>query len=480
MLKHKFHSHRDTILVAVFALLCLILYFVPTGYEARLPENAVRCKGEVIETEDSQMQQFGLIKKGHQHVKLRLLDGPFAGQEVSTDNQLMGRMDLDKVFAVGDRALVVLSLGPDGEIVFVNAQDHYRLGLEIWLLVLFVLLLVIYGSWTGAKALLSFLFAALVIWKLVVPLMLEGWDPVWLALGIVGLLTGVVIFLVAGLTRKGLSAFLGAAAGVLTSCLLSFYFTRHLHLHGAVMPFAETLLYAGYAHIDITKVYMAAVFFASSGAVMDLAMDVSASLDEVVQKKPDVGGLELLKSGLRVGRAVVGTMTTTLLLAYSGGYISLLMAFMAQGIPLANMFNMIYVAAEITKTLVGSFGLVTVAPFTAIIGAFIYSRPKAPEKAQSTDSIIDREARKTPFISEAVFYPRPNRSEHSHSAKPVHSRVVQTKNCLGHPKEGKATGGGSPTAPFPVFPRQPNLSNLPNSSNTYPLFIVVIQGGPEA
>jgi uncharacterized membrane protein len=67
-------------------------------------------------------------------------------------------------------------------------------------------------------------------------------------------------------------------------------------------------------------------------------------------------------------------MTTTLLLAYSGGFITLLMAFMAQGIPLANTFNFIYVAVEILKTLVGSFGLVTVGPFTAMIGALLYAR----------------------------------------------------------------------------------------------------------
>jgi uncharacterized membrane protein len=69
-------------------------------------------------------------------------------------------------------------------------------------------------------------------------------------------------------------------------------------------------------------------------------------------------------------------MTTTLLLAYSGGYITLLMAFMAQGVPPANLFNLIYVAAEVLKTVAGSFGLVTVAPFTAVTGALIYTRKR--------------------------------------------------------------------------------------------------------
>jgi uncharacterized membrane protein len=148
-------------------------------------------------------------------------------------------------------------------------------------------------------------------------------------------------------------------------------FTKQFHLHGAVLPFAETLLYSGFAHLDLTKIYVAAVFLACSGAVMDLAMDVAASMHEVVVRHPGISRKEAFSSGITVGRAVVGTMTTTLLLAYSGSFLTLLMAFMAQGVPLANTFNLIYVAAEVLKTLVGSFGLVTVAPFTALMGSLL-------------------------------------------------------------------------------------------------------------
>jgi uncharacterized membrane protein len=126
---------------------------------------------------------------------------------------------------------------------------------------------------------------------------------------------------------------------------------------------------------------MAGVFLASSGAVMDLAMDVAAAMSEVVDKKPSISRVEAVWSGVRVGRAVVGTMTTTLLLAYSGGYVTLLMAFMAQGIPLDTTFNFIYVAAEVLKTLVGSFGLVTVAPFTALAGGVLLVAGRKRESA---------------------------------------------------------------------------------------------------
>jgi uncharacterized membrane protein len=313
-----------------------------------------------------------MIKAGDQGVTLKILNGPYKGKILKANNPLLGQMDRDKIFKKDDVALIVLSLAPNGKILYANPQAHYRLHWEMGLMALFAFLLIVFGGWTGAKALLSFIFTALMLWKIAVPALLKGYNPIWVSLLSVALLTGGIIFLVAGCTRKGLTAFLGAFLGVLTSCGMAIYFTKVFHVHGAVLPFAETLLYAGFGHLNLTEIFMAAVFLAASGAVMDLAMDVAASMDEVATNNPDIKTLQLIRSGLRVGRVVVGTMTTTLLLAYSGGYITLLMAFMAQGVPIANLFNLIYVAAEVLKTIVGSFGLVMVAPFTALIGGFVF------------------------------------------------------------------------------------------------------------
>ena len=97
-------------------------------------------------------------------------------------------------------------------------------------------------------------------------------------------------------------------------------------------------------------------------------------MHEIKHKRPDIEAKELIISGIKVGRAVVGTMTTTLLLAYSGSYTAVLMVMMAQGTPGANILNLTYVSAEILHTLVGSFGLVLTAPLTALIGGLIYDR----------------------------------------------------------------------------------------------------------
>ena len=117
---------------------------------------------------------------------------------------------------------------------------------------------------------------------------------------------------------------------------------------------------------------------------MDLSVDITSAVQEVVDKKPGIKPWEAVKSGLNVGRAAMGTMTTTLLLAYSGGYIALLMVFMAQGTPLYNILNYKYVAAELIHTVIGSFGLVTVAPFTALCAGLLLTgrRAGAPHEGE--------------------------------------------------------------------------------------------------
>lgn len=364
---------KDARLTLFFLALTVFLHFTPTGFEHRLAGDSIRCRGEVTGVDDSQVKTYGVVQAGIQGLSLRLLDGPYAGQVVEAHNEMLGKMELDKRFVEGDTALVVLSL-EGGKISHAVAQDHYRLGVEAILFGLFALLLAVFAGWTGIRALLSFVFSAYVIWKLLVPAFLRGHDPVLAALALVTLLMGAIIFLVGGLNRRGFVAFLGSLLGIVATCLLALAFAGPFRLHGAVVPFSETLLFSGYAHLDLTRIFLASIFIACSGAVMDLAMDVATSLEEVVAADPGLGFGRALASGLRVGRVVVGTMTTTLLLAYSGGYITLLMVFMAQNIPMRSILNMNLVAAEIMTTLVGSFGLVLVAPFTALAGAFLFTR----------------------------------------------------------------------------------------------------------
>jgi uncharacterized membrane protein len=368
-------ANSDLWVVTLFSSLCVMLTLLPTGFEMRVPQTSHYERARVIAVDNSDLRQSGLIRHGTQELTVQVLGGPFAGQTTLCQNPLQGKMELDEIYAPGHTILLEFDVR-DGKIQTGFSRGHYRIRIELFLIVLFAVLIVAVGGWTGLKALISFTFAALMLWKVMVPVFLKGWDPIWVALGVVAAMTAAIAFLVGGFSRKGLVTFLGAFLGLLLTCVLAVLFSKGFKVHGAVRPFAETLLYSGYYHLDLTRIFLAGIFIAASGAVMDLAMDIAASLHELSLKKPDLTQRELMASGMAVGRSVIGTMTTTLLLAYSGGYITMMMLFMAQGVPLVNVFNLHYVAAEVLNTIVGSFGLITVAPFTAVVGGLIFGHRK--------------------------------------------------------------------------------------------------------
>jgi len=366
--------NRDLLFVLLFSGLCVGLMFTPTGFENRAPKESFRAKARILGIDNSDVRTNLIMKSGSQLLEVEILGGPHQGKRGRAINQLTGKMELDEVYAAGNTVLLEFSVNEDGQVRSAYARGRYRINLQLLLVGMFALLLVVVAGWTGMKALLSFAFAALVIWKVMLPLFLKGYDPIYVALGVVAALTASISFLVGGVSLKGLATFLGAFLGLVLTCILAQVFAGGFHLHGAVRPFAETLLYSGFYDLNLTRIFLAGIFTASSGAVMDLAMDISASMHEIIRKKPDIGLLEHIGSGLAVGRSVIGTMTTTLLLAYSGSYTAMLMLFMGQGVPLENIFNLNYVAAEVLNTMVGSFGLVTVAPFTALIAGLLYRR----------------------------------------------------------------------------------------------------------
>lgn len=355
-------------------LLAFFLWLLPTGYEgAQIYQDAERCRAVVTAVDNSSIIDTGLVRSGEQRCTMTLLNGLFAGRTVTGVNMLSGSLEADKIFTVGDKAQVVVSYSGD-EILTVSMTDHFRLWQEGALVALFMILLLAFAGMAGLRAILSFVITVLMLWKVLVPCYLNGWNPVITGLLLVLALTAVIILLVYGWERRTAAAVSGAFLGILTTAVTGAVFTSAFQIHGAVMPYAESLLYSGYQHLNLTQIFMASIFIGASGAVMDLAVDITSAVYEVVQKKPNLTWQEATRSGLNVGRAAMGTMTTTLLLAYSGGYIALLMVFMAQGTPIELILNYKYVSAEILDTMVGSLGLVTVAPFTALTSGVLLSK----------------------------------------------------------------------------------------------------------
>lgn len=369
--------------VVVCLLAILILLFLPTGFEGALVyQEAERCTARVLSVDDSTIIDTGLVRSGEQRCQLEILDGMFQGQTVSGVNMLNGSLEQDKVFQPGDKALVVVS--HDGDtITNVTMSDHYRLSWELVIAIGFAIFLILFAGPTGVRAIASFVLTVLTLWKVLVPLYLKGYNPIWIGLAITLFLTVLIIALVYGFDRRCWAAVSGSFLGILVTCVLGVLFTDLFQIHGAVMSYSESLLYSGYQDLNLTQIFMASIFIGASGAIMDLSVDITSAVYEVVEKRPDLTWWEATRSGMNVGRAAMGTMTTTLLFAYSGGYVALLMVFMAQGTPVENILNYKYVAAELIHTVIGSFGLVTVAPFTALCaGVFLTRREKREAAAE--------------------------------------------------------------------------------------------------
>lgn len=362
--------------VVVCLLLIAFLIVLPTGYEDAVQyKEAERCIAEVTAVDNSAIIDTGLVRSGEQRCTVIFRNGLFRGRTATAINLLQGSLEQDKLFSEGDKAQVVVSY--DGETIKrVTMIDCFRVPGELLLAGLFVLFLIVFAGRTGIRAILSFALTVLAIWKLLVPLYLNGYNPIWVGLLINLLLTTLIIALVYGFDNRCVAAVSGSFLGILVTCVLGVIFTDLFKIHGAVMSYSESLLYAGFQNLNLTQVFMASIFLGSSGAVMDLSVDITSAVHEVVEKKPDIRPWEAVKSGMNVGRAAMGTMTTTLLLAYSGGYIALLMVFMAQGTPTEHIFNYKYVAAEIIHTVIGSFGLVSVAPFTALCAGMLLTKRK--------------------------------------------------------------------------------------------------------
>ena len=234
---------------SVFIVLLTILILIPTGFEKQIYVNAEGVKAKVISINNSGVYNTGIINQGDQSVTIEIQTGTHKGEVVEGKNLLTGKLEFDKFFSEGDDAWVLLEFDEENNIIFANMVDHYRINVELILIGLFALMMIIFSGFTGVRTLLSFTFALLSIWKILIPFMLRGYNPLIIALIVGNVLTVVTLFLVAGFTKKATAAIISSVACSMVTCLLAIIFSRLFNMHGAVMQWSESLLYAGYSNL---------------------------------------------------------------------------------------------------------------------------------------------------------------------------------------------------------------------------------------
>ncbi len=366
----------SAVMIVVCGLLCLIPEPHQTAYSS-LP----RVKVRVDAVNNEGLSPIGIVYSGAQLCQVTVLTGEYKGQTATAVNYMNAALDKDKLFQAGDTGYALLT-GAAGAIG-VTLIDHDRGNALFLMIALLSAGLILFGGMVGCGALISLAASVIIIWKLLIPLLLLQVNPILAAFATVVILTVLIDLLVAGFTRRCAVALIGSLSGTLVTCVLALLFTDWLKLDGGDIPYLVPLLSQSSLQLDPRGLFIGMMFIANSGAVMDLSMDISVSCQEVRLHSCGISRTELLKSGREVGRNVLGTMATTLMLAYSGNYLSMLMYFAGQGTPPGDIVNLKYVASQLLNTLVGSFGLVATAPLTAVIASIMYVplKPKALQKA---------------------------------------------------------------------------------------------------
>ena len=312
-----------------------------------------------------------------QQVTVKVLNGQFKGTERITDNMLTGNPAYDIHLEKGDK--VILHFEPIKESVItaddvnIYIADVKRSNAILFSFGFFTLLLLIIGRRKGIYSLAAIGSTIALIFYVLMPLVLNGFPPIFAAI-IVGILATVItIYLVGGFNSKSTAAILGTTVSLLFAGLLAVLTIKITRLTGLAGE-ENIFLYAARSDLDFTGILAASVIIAALGALMDTGVSIASTINEIHDTDNTLGIKELFKSGMNVGRDIIGTMSNTLILVYLGS--SLPLVLLSNNIDLNKFFNLNQVATEISSALAGSIAILACVPITAIISAYMMKKHK--------------------------------------------------------------------------------------------------------
>ena len=325
---------------------------------------------KVIEVVEDNLSPDG-VRVGYQMLKVQLTSGEYKGEIVnatSAEGNLFGA-----VCKKGDSVVVHMSVSGDSKNVSVYSKD--RIVAVAAFVGIFLLLICVIGGKNGVKSVIGLVFTFVAIFMIYIPLIYRGFSPFWAAVIITIITTIVTMNLISGIAVKTLCAILGTVIGVLLAGLSAWLFGRVADIDGYNVSNIETLAYVGQiTNIQIGGLLFSGILIASLGAVMDVAMSVSSAISEIHDKAPQLGCLELFKSGMNVGRDMMGTMSNTLILAFVGSAVSELVINYAYNLPFRQIINSYNIGIEIMQGVSGSIGVILTVPAVAVVTAWMLTR----------------------------------------------------------------------------------------------------------
>ena len=312
---------------------------------------------------------------GSQELSVVISGGHYKGRSITAYNYF-GPLSGVPV-KVGDSVMLTIKTHTDGEIS-ATVYELNRIPVIAVFIVLFFVVVAIVGGRTGVKSLVGLIITMVCLFAILIPLLVKGAPTIFTTFVVCAFVAMVSFVILGGVHRKTVSAFLGTMAGALLAMLFGMAVQAIARIDGFRLDSAEPLLQLKYVGgvVRIKGLLVAGIVVSALGAVMDVAMSISSALEEVHAANPSLSAKELFRSGMNIGRDMVGTMTNTLILAFLGSQFSLIIFLFARNMTFNHLASTAFIALETISGISASIGMVLAIPLTTLIASTLIVRKK--------------------------------------------------------------------------------------------------------
>ena len=389
LLRRKKNINSKVITFCFLIIFFIFLYFFNNIERVELVNSSGTSyvKAVVNEIVEDNIQEDG-SRIGYQKVMLKVLSGKLKGQLIEGTSFAGYLYGAD--CTVGMKVIASISKYEDNASAAVYSYDRSNI---IYIFVgLFLLMLWIIGGKKGFKSAIGLVFTFICIIYLFLPMLYKGYSPFLSAVIVIILITIVSLYLIDGITKKSISAMIGTIIGVIIAGICAAGFGYVAKISGYNVSEVEELVFvANNTELKVGGILFSAILIASLGAVMDVSMSISSTLTDIYNHNKNIGRVELFKSGINVGRDMMGTMSNTLILAFTGGSINTLILNYAYALKHNQIINMYEIGIEIMQGVSGSIAIILSVPLVSIISSyfFTYGRKKSLRSKINLDSILE-------------------------------------------------------------------------------------------
>lgn len=361
-------THRHLIVLLIITIFTVFLFQYNQIEKVNLYNNEGKTyeRAEVVNIISDNITDNG-NEIGKQTVTLKLLSGKYKGKEVeavSSSSYLYG------VHCVKGMK-VIASVNESSDSVYVNVYSYDRSPIIYIIIIFFLIILCIIGGKQGINSAIALIFTFICIVFLFLPMIYRGISPIFAAIIVSVLTTIVTMYLIGGISSKTFTSIIGTVLGVIISGFFALIFGHLTKISGYNVSDIEQLSYVGQmTNINIGELMYAGILISSLGAIMDVAMSISSTINEIFYRNPELSSKELFKSGINVGKDMMGTMSNTLILAFTGGSLNTLVFMYAYNYPAIQIMNMYSIGIEIIQGIAATLGVVLTVPIISLISVW--------------------------------------------------------------------------------------------------------------